>query len=137
LWDGGVLVNTPIAPAVALGAKRVIPVLATAGGPGNAADVSTFGAAIERLVDAFLENAYSLDRKMLLDRNELAKGGAERQLRAVELFRAVRPESSRTFDACSYLYFEGGAMRRMFDAGVRAATEWLARGPELDDRTRD
>jgi predicted acylesterase/phospholipase RssA len=137
LWDGGLLVNTPIAPAVALGARRIIPVLATAGGPGNTAAVSTFGAAIERVADAFLENAYNLDRKMLLDRNKLASAGGEPELRAVELFRAVRPESSRTFDACSYLYFEGNAMRRMFDAGVRAATEWLARGPELDDRTRD
>jgi NTE family protein len=137
LWDGGVLVNTPIAPAVALGAKRIVPVLVTAGGQGNPAGVATFGAAIERLVDAFLENAYSLDRKMLLDRNALAAGAERSELRPVELFRAVRPESCRTFDACSYLYFEASALTRMFEAGVEAATDWLERGPELDDRHRE
>jgi hypothetical protein len=99
--------------------------------------VTTFGAAIERLADAFLENAYSLDRRMLLDRNELTASGRNPELQPVELFRAVRPASSRTFDACSYLYFDPDALRRMYEAGVQAATAWLARGPELDDRSRE
>ena len=137
LWDGGLLVNTPIAPAIALGARRIIPVLATAGEAGYPAAVTTFGAAIERLADAFLENAYSLDRRMLLDRNELTASGRNPELQPVELFRAVRPASSRTFDACSYLYFDPDALRRMYEAGVQAATAWLARGPELDDRSRE
>ncbi|MBI4703408.1 MAG: patatin-like phospholipase family protein [Deltaproteobacteria bacterium] len=136
LWDGGLLVNTPLAPAVALGARRIVPVLATAGGRGTPAELDCLGAAVERLVDAFLENAYNVDRKMLLDRNVLARGGADPELRVVELFQAVRPDTSRTFNAGSYLYFEREAMLRMFEAGERAGRLWLERGPLRDERER-
>jgi hypothetical protein len=52
----------------------------------------------------------------------------------VELFRAIRPETSALFNAGSYLYFEKAALLAMHDAGVRAAREWLARGPRVDGR---
>ncbi|MBI5610884.1 MAG: patatin-like phospholipase family protein [Deltaproteobacteria bacterium] len=134
LWDGGVLVNTPLAPAVALGARRIVPVLVTM--PPNHAPqpVKTMGNAIERLADSFLENAYNTDRKLLLDRNELARRHGDPNLREIELLRAIRPDEAEPFDAGSYLYFERHAMLAMYTAGQRAAERWLARGAEVDGR---
>ncbi len=132
LWDGGLLVNTPIAPAVALGARRILPVLVTSGGAGTGEGLPTFGAAVERLADAFLENAYHTDKKLLLSRNVVARAEGEGELAVVELFEPVRPQTSRTFNAGSYLYFERHAMTAMHDAGVEAARTWLRAGPRLD-----
>jgi NTE family protein len=131
LWDGGLLVNTPIAPAVALGASRIVPVLVTAERDQYRGPL-TLGRAVERLADAFLENAYSADRKLLLERNTLAEWLPERGLRVVHLYECIRPASSRLFNAGSYLYFERGALTRMYEAGKTAARKWLARGPVLD-----
>jgi predicted acylesterase/phospholipase RssA len=137
LWDGGLLVNSPMAPAVALGATRIVPVLVTTRSGDMSRATASFGGAIERLVDAFLENAYNIDRKLLLDRNMIADSAPERKFRRVELYRAIRPESSRLFNAGSYLYFERKNLKAMYDAGEQAARDWLAGGPELDDRTRE
>ena len=130
LWDGGVLVNTPLAPTVALGARRIVPVLVTPRYKGSTGGMETFGDAVERLADSFLENAYSVDRKLLLVRNELAacRGESDANGKVVELFRSIRPESSRTFNAGSYLYFEPKAMTEMYEAGKRAATHWWRQG---------
>jgi NTE family protein len=136
LWDGGLLVNTPIAPAVALGARRIIPVLVTAGQSDSWGEPRSMGVGVERLADAFLENAYNTDRKLLLERNLLAQTLPERGLAVVQLFDAIRPESSRTFNAGSYLYFQTDAMMRMYEAGRAAARAWLARGPRLDTHPR-
>jgi NTE family protein len=136
LWDGGLLVNTPMAPAVALGARRLVPVLVTPRRwPGKPEE--RFGAAIEHLADAFLENAYNADRKLLLERNALAQHLRDPGLRVVELFEAIRPESSRTFNAGSYLYFERKALLAMHEAGQRAARAWLDRGPPRDGHDKD
>ncbi len=132
LWDGGLLVNTPIAPAVALGARRVLPVLVTSGGLGTAPGLPTFGAAVERLADSFLENAYNTDKKLLLSRNHVARAGRDPELAVVELLEPVRPRTSRTFNAGSYLYFERRAMTAMHDAGVEAARHWLRAGPRME-----
>jgi NTE family protein len=134
LWDGGVLVNTPLAPAVALGARRIVPVLVTMPPDHKPQPIKTMGNAIERLADSFLENAYNTDRKLLLDRNELAKRHGDPKLREIELLRAIRPDEAAPFDAGSYLYFERKPMLAMFAAGQRAAERWLARGPEVDGR---
>ncbi len=125
LWDGGLLVNSPMAPAVALGAKRLLPVLVTSRGEHN---VRTIGQAMERLVDTFLENAYKTDRKLLLDRNALSQRGLS-ELAQVELFEPIRPTHGSLFGAGSYLYFERNVMLAMFDAGRNAALSWLDRGP--------
>ena len=132
LWDGGLLVNTPLAPVVALGADEIVPVLVT-----EPPDVGTgrfphFGRAVERTVDAILENAYNVDRKLLLDRNRLAH--LERSpYREVTLYDAVRPARDGTcFNAGSYLYFERGVLADMRAAGRRAAAAWLAAGPRVD-----
>jgi NTE family protein len=137
LWDGGLLVNSPMAPAVALGASRILPVLVTVCEADVPPRLDTFGHAVERLVDAFLENAYNIDRKLLLDRNALAERRGDKELKVVELFRAIRPASGQLFNAGSYLYFERKAILAMYEAGQRAAVEWLARGPERDAREKE
>jgi len=132
LWDGGVLVNTPLAPVVALGADEIVPVLVTEP-PECAADkFPHFGRAVERTVDAILENAYNVDRKLLLDRNRLAH--LERSpYREVTLYEAVRPaRDARCFNAGSYLYFERRVLADMRAAGRSAAGAWLAAGPRVD-----
>jgi predicted acylesterase/phospholipase RssA len=134
LWDGGLLVNTPLAPAVALGASQIVPVVVTLREPPQNYDIQRFGSAVERLADAFLENAYNIDRKLLLERNLLARMREDDELREVRLYRAIRPESGVLFNAGSYLYFERGALLAMYEAGKEAARQWLAQGPPVDAR---
>src|SRR5438093_6225030 len=90
LWDGGLLVNTPLAPVVALGADEVVTVLVTAPAEPNPAPFAHFGRAVERIVDTFLENAYNIDRKLLLERNRVTHRH-EGRYRDVVLYEAVRP----------------------------------------------
>jgi predicted acylesterase/phospholipase RssA len=131
LWDGGLLVNTPLAPVVALGADEIVTVLVTEPPDGSSGQFPHFGRAVERTVDAILENAYNVDRKLLLDRNRLAniEGSPYRE---VTLYEAVRPARDGCFNAGSYLYFERRVLEEMRIAGRRAATKWLAGGPRVD-----
>lgn len=132
LWDGGLLVNTPLAPVVALGADEIVTVLVTEPPDRDPGPLPHFGRAVERAVDSFLENAYNVDRKLLLERNRLAglDVGAYRQ---VTLYEAVRPSREGTFNAGSYLYFERNVLSAMYRAGRRAADQWLAAGPRIDE----
>lgn len=131
LWDGGLLVNTPLAPAVALGADQIITVLVTESHRG-AGPLKRFGRAVERTADAILENAYNVDRMLLLERNRLAKLDGS-PYRDVRLYEALRPAQDRTlFVAGSYLDFQRPLLAAMFRAGQRAATEWLKQGPPVD-----
>jgi predicted acylesterase/phospholipase RssA len=131
LWDGGLLVNTPLAPVVALGADEIITVLVTEPPDGTGGQFPHFGRAVERTVDAILENAYNVDRKLLLDRNRLA--ALERSpYREVTLYEAVRPPRDGSFNAGSYLYFERSVLDEMRAAGRRSATKWLTAGPRVD-----
>jgi len=131
LWDGGLLVNTPLAPVVALGAEEIVTVLVTEPPEPDPGPFAHFGRAVERTVDSFLENAYNIDRKLLLERNRVTRlqGGPYRD---VILYEAVRPVRQSCFNAGSYLYFERRILSAMHEAGRRAAREWLARGPRLD-----
>ena len=131
LWDGGLLVNTPLAPAVALGAEEIVTVLVTEPPEPLPGPLRHFGRAVERTVDSFLENAYNIDRKLLLERNRVTRlqGGPYRE---VILYEAVRPVRAAFFNAGSYLYFERGILGAMHDAGRRAAGSWLAAGPRVD-----
>jgi predicted acylesterase/phospholipase RssA len=131
LWDGGLLVNTPLAPAVALGAEEIVTVLVTEPAEPNPGPFRHFGRAVERTVDSFLENAYNMDRKLLLERNRVTRlrGGPYRE---VILYEAVRPVRAAYFNAGSYLYFERGILGAMHEAGRRAAGAWLAAGPRVD-----
>ncbi|HJQ82876.1 MAG TPA: patatin-like phospholipase family protein [Candidatus Binatia bacterium] len=132
LWDGGILVNTPLAPVVALGADEIVTVLVTEPTDPYAGPLPHFGRAVERTVDAFLENAYNVDRKLLLERNRVTRlrGGPYRE---VTLYDAVRPMRDDCFNAGSYLYFERSVLEAMHRAGRVAATSWLAAGPRIDD----
>jgi predicted acylesterase/phospholipase RssA len=131
LWDGGLLVNTPLAPVVALGADEIVTVLVTEPPDVTSGKFPHFGRAVERTVDAILENAYNVDRKLLLDRNRLAH--LERSpYREVILYDAVRPARDGSFNAGSYLYFERSVLDEMRLAGRRAATAWLSDGPRVD-----
>lgn len=134
LWDGGLLVNTPLAPVVALGATHVLPVLVTSGRDARPHTPLGFGDAVERLADAFLENAYNSDRKLLLERNKLASLMPELGFSVVELYDAIRPLPGFEFVAGSYLYFDEAVLRSMYEAGRAAARAWLAAGPRVDDR---
>lgn len=131
LWDGGLLVNTPLAPVVALGAEEIITVLVTEPPDPESGAFEHFGRAVERTVDSFLENAYNVDRKLLLERNRLAKLD-KGSYRTVTLYEAVRPARDNTFNAGSYLYFERSVLAAMHAAGRRAANAWLADGPRID-----
>jgi predicted acylesterase/phospholipase RssA len=131
LWDGGLLVNTPLAPAVALGADHIVTVMVTEQHRGHA-PLKNFGRALERTADAFLENAYNVDRLLLLERNRLShlEGSPYRE---VKLYQALRPAPDRRlFSAGSYLNFQRPMLAAMYRAGQRAASEWLALGPPVD-----
>ena len=131
LWDGGLLVNTPLAPAVALGAEEIVTVLVTEPPEPLPGPLRHFGRAVERTVDSFLENAYNMDRKLLLERNRVTR--LQRgPYREVILYEAVWPVRAAFFNAGSYLYFERGILGAMHDAGRRAAGAWLAAGPRVD-----
>ncbi|MFI5365015.1 MAG: patatin-like phospholipase family protein [Candidatus Binatia bacterium] len=131
LWDGGLLVNTPLAPVVALGAEEIITVLVTEPPDPQPGPFTRFGRAVERTVDSLLENAYNIDRKLLLERNRLARLDGS-SFRDVTLYEAVRPARDACFNAGSYLYFERSVLAMMHAAGRRAATAWLAAGPCVD-----
>ena len=131
LWDGGLLVNTPLAPVVALGAEEIITVLVTEPPDPSSRPFAHFGRAVERTVDSFLENAYNVDRKLLLERNRLAHLEAA-PYREVKLYEAVRPARDNCFNAGSYLYFEREVLAAMHMAGRRATSTWLANGPRVD-----
>ena len=131
LWDGGLLVNTPLAPVVALGADEIVTVLVTEPPDEGALEFENFGRAVERSVDSFLENAFNVDRKLLLERNTVARlqGGSYRD---VTLYEALRPSRGSCFSTGSYLYFERAVIDGMYEAGRRAAQQWLDAGPRTD-----
>jgi NTE family protein len=130
LWDGGLLVNTPLAPVVALGADEIVPVLVTEPPDPDRAPFAHLGRAVERTIDSLLENAYNVDRKLLLERNRLAE--LHPAYRAVRLYDAVRPARGACFDAGSYLFFDRTVLAAMHEAGRRSAEAWLAAGPRVD-----
>ncbi|MBK8215628.1 MAG: patatin-like phospholipase family protein [Myxococcales bacterium] len=138
LWDGGLLVNSPMAPAVALGARTLVPVLVTKLDGRSGAAMTSFGESVERLVDTLLENAYNIDRKLLLARNEIV-GRIEHDATwsKVELLSAIRPGDTALFGPGSYLHFERQVLLDMYEAGKKAARDWLAAGPPSDDGARD
>jgi predicted acylesterase/phospholipase RssA len=135
LWDGGVLNNTPLAPAASMGAERVVTVLSTGLSRYRAPTFSSLGDALERLSEALLENAYNVDRKLLLSRNEigaLSAGSSGKPYREIALYETIRPSTDVVFDAGSYLYFEPTRIERMYQHGQRAAVQWLRAGPRFD-----
>ena len=131
LWDGGLLVNMPLAPVVALGAEEIVTVLVTQmPGVPSGKPLRSLGEAVERTVDALLENAYNVDRKLFFARNRIAR--LEGGYRAVRLYKALRPEPELCSPG-SYLDFRRVVLEKLAAAGRRAADSWLAAGPPEDD----
>lgn len=126
-WDGGLLVNTPLAPVVALGADRIVPVLVHE--RSDASPITHFGQVIERALETLLENAWNVDRKLLLERNRTRGRGYRR----VTLYKPLRPDTATCFNAGSYLHFERGALGAIRAAGRSAACDWLDLS-DLEDR---
>lgn len=141
LWDGGVLNNTPLAPAVALGAERVVPVLVTSLDEYDMKCFDSLESALERLIGTLLENAYNVDRQVLLARNGLAGMQAnslkfgERRHEDVELYEAIRPARDTAFDAGSLLDFSRNKLEYLYQHGRSSAAAWLRTGPRLDGPT--
>jgi hypothetical protein len=77
------------------------------------------------------QNAYNVDRKLLLERNRLALLD-HHTYRDVRLYEAVRPARGGCFDAGSYLFFDRAVLTAMREAGRRSAEIWLAAGPRID-----
>src|SRR5262249_42124099 len=118
-WDGGLLVNTPLAPVVALGADEIIPILVTEPPDPTGGQPPYSGRAVERASDSLPANAYNVARKLLPERNRLARlQPASAPYRAVTLYEAVRPERVGCFNTGSYLYFERGVLDSMYESGL-------------------
>lgn len=129
-WDGGVLVNTPMAPAVALGADTIVPILCTRAPHAKGRGFDSVGDALEQLADTLLENSYNVDRKLLLERNRTAEQHPE--YRKVKLLSALRPQGE-AFSVGSYLYFDPTKLEQMYDLGLSSAERWLSEGPPVDE----
>lgn len=130
-WDGGLLVNTPLAPMVGMGADHVTTVLVTELAE-NRQPLDRLGVTLERTVDTLLENSYLADRKLLLERNRLAALGIEGYQR-ITLFKPIRPSAELELDVGAFLFFKKDALKALREAGQTAASRWLA-DPEPEDR---
>ncbi len=134
LWDGSLLVNTPLASAISLGADRIVPIMSNAA-PDGERELKSTGDALQRLADVIVENCFNLDRKLLLERNKLAHHpqipGGERY-REIELYQAIRPEHGPVFDTGSYLNFSKLRLKDMYEQGRTSAYDWLVRGAKRD-----
>ncbi len=134
-WDGGLLVNTPLAPVVHLLATRAVVVLCTVGKRDAPPAFESLNHALERLADTFFENTYNVDRKLLLTRNLLARQGGviegrESSTRHVTLHKPIRP----TLDTVrSYIDFTTDSVDAMLAAGRAAAEDWIKADCEVDD----
>ncbi len=134
LWDGGLLVNAPLASAISLEADEIVPVLSNAL-PDGARSFENLGDTLQRLLDVITEHCFNLDRKLLLERNKLARhpdAAGGKQYREITLYEAIRPERSPVFDTGSYLDFSAQRLGAMFEAGRERARAWLAAGAPLD-----
>ncbi|HEX8109865.1 MAG TPA: patatin-like phospholipase family protein [Kofleriaceae bacterium] len=134
LIDGGLLVNSALAPAVDLGADIIVPILAMAKADARLSQYKNLNEAVERIAESLFESHYQSDRKLLLDRNRLSGSapGSQTRYREVKLYQAIRPPDSSMFDVGSYLYFSRGLLGEMYEAGKAAAAAWLKQGPLLD-----
>jgi predicted acylesterase/phospholipase RssA len=135
LWDGGLLVNAPLASAVSLEADEIVPVLSNAR-PDGTRELATLGDTLQRLLDIITEHCFDLDRKLLLERNKLARhpeAADGKRYREVKLYEAIRPERNDVFNTGSYLDFSGPQLERMYEQGRARARSWLAAGPKPDE----
>lgn len=134
-WDGGLLVNTPLAPAVDLDSQRVLTILCTVGRVEAAPAFSSLNHALERLADTFFENTYNVDRKLLLTRNLVAMQEVQLKQRSstyrhVWLHKPVRPGPG---DVRSYVDFTPESIDAMYESGRRVARNWIREEYPIED----
>jgi hypothetical protein len=73
-----------------------------------------------------LENAYNVDRKLMLTKNALPGNVS------MTLYKAIRPLRSDGFGLASYLDTTRADLQWLYDHGREAARRWLASGPVVD-----
>ncbi len=127
-WDGGLLVNTPLAPIIYLGAERVVTVLCTVGRRDSKPGFDSLDDALERLADTFFENNYNVDSKLILSGNRIANLASASgfsdptRKRMIYLHDAIKPTAAH---ARSYLDFSKSAIDEMREDGRAVTREWL------------
>ncbi len=122
LWDGGLLVNTPLAPAAEFGATTIIPILCSV--PEAQSDISTLGNALGQMANIVLDRSYDLDRKLLIHKNKLVVHGEE-NYHHINLYQPVRPNSSDHLGAWASFNYTQKNLNALYAMGKREATQWL------------
>ncbi|MES2614991.1 MAG: patatin-like phospholipase family protein [Bdellovibrionota bacterium] len=122
LWDGGLLVNTPLTPATDFNANRIVPVLCSI--PDEQADVSTLGNSLSQAFNIMLGRSYDLDRKMLLDKNELSKFG-RKGYGFVDLYSPIRPNSADNLSAWASFNYGESNLDKLYNVGKDECTKWF------------
>lgn len=129
LWDGGLLVNTPLAPAIDFGATTIVPVLCSI--PEYEADISSIGNALGQAVNIILDRSYNLDRKLLLHKNKLAHLG-EAKYQPIDLYTPIRPDSTDNLSAWASFNFTQKKLASFYEIGKNEGLKWLKK-PQLDE----
>jgi hypothetical protein len=73
-----------------------------------------------------------MDRKLLHDRNEIARLTPQSSYREIELFQAIRPQEENLCSSLSYLNFSEEVILNFYEHGRTCAKRWLKAGAPLD-----
>ncbi len=122
LWDGGLLVNTPLSPAAAFEATTIVPVLCSL--PEYENDISGFGNALGQVCNIVLGRSYDLDRKLLLHKNKLVSLG-DKNYYYVNLYSPIRPTPTDHLSTWASFNFSSKKLNSLYEIGKNEAKIWL------------